>query len=69
MLPIAIFVSLSGKIPIYEPEFLSKPATRTICREGGTEAEFATTGTWLILGIEQDVRSYAPLGLLWAIYE
>jgi hypothetical protein len=64
-----MFISLSGKIPIYEPEFLSKPATGTICCEGGTEAEFATTGTWFILGIEQDVSSCAPLGLLWAIYE
>ena len=69
MLRIAIFGSLSGKIPIYEPELLSKPATGAICHEGGKEAEFATTGTWLILGIEQDVRHYAPLGLLWAIYE
>jgi hypothetical protein len=63
-----MFISLLRKIPIYEPEFLSKPATGTICREGGTEAEFATIGTWLISGLEQDVRSYAPLGLLWAMY-
>ena len=64
-----MFNSLSGKIPINEPVFLSKPATGTICLEGGKEAEFATAGTWFALGIEQYVRNYTPLGLLWTIYE
>jgi hypothetical protein len=55
-----MFVSLSGKIPLYEPALLSKPANGIIRREGSPEVEFTTAGTWFVLETVKHVRSYAP---------
>jgi hypothetical protein len=69
VLHVEMFGFPSGKIPVYECPLLPKPETGVVCHEGGSETEFATAGTWFILGIEQSTSSCATLGLLWKVYE
>ena len=68
VLRVEMFRFSSSKISIYESSFLPEPTTRAVCREGGSETEFATAGTWFVLEIEQLVSSCAILGFLWKVH-